>query len=55
MGLHTHLFAEPSPCPAKYALSKLGKMANEMRLPLVPIAKETEAKIDAAMAQAGLS
>ena len=54
MGLHTDLFAEPNPCPAKYALSKLGKMANEVRLPLVPISKETKTKIDAAMAQAGL-
>ena len=55
MGLHTGLFAEPSPGPAKYALSKLGKMQNEMRLPLVPITAATEARIDAAMAQAGLA
>ena len=54
MGLHTGLFAEPSPGPAKYALRKLGKMENELRLPLVPITKDTEALVDAAMAQAGL-
>ncbi len=54
MGLHTGLFAEPSPGPAKYALCKLGKMENELRLPLVPITKDTEALVDAAMAQAGL-
>lgn len=54
MGLHNNMFAEPSPAPAKYALSKLGRMENELRLPLVPITKETAAKVDAAMAQAGL-
>ena len=54
MGLHTCLFAEPNPCPTKYALHRLGKMQNEMRLPLVPIAKETQAKVDAAMVQAGV-
>ncbi len=54
MGLHTGLFAEPSPCPAKYALHRLGKMENQMRLPLVPISSPTEAQIDAAMVQAGI-
>ena len=50
-----HLFSEPSLSPQEYALSKeLGKMANEMRLPMVPITQETEAKVRAAMAQAGL-
>ena len=55
MGLHTSLFAEPNPCPAKYALSKFNKMQNEVRLPLVPISKETEAKVDAALVKAGLA
>lgn len=55
MGLHTTLFLEPSPCPAKYALNKLGKMENEMRLPLVPITGQTQARVEAAMAQAGLA
>lgn len=54
MPLHKDLFAEPGLCTAKYALSKLGKMDNEVRLPLVPIAKATEARIDAAMAAAGV-
>ena len=40
MPLHTHLFAEPNPAPAKYALSVLGRMSEEVRLPLVPGAAE---------------
>ena len=54
MGLHEALFAEPNPCPTKYALSKLGKMDNDVRLPLVPISKGTQAQVDAALKQAGL-
>ena len=55
MALHRGLFAEPSPGPAKYALSKLGRMENELRLPLLPITKETQIRIDAALAEAGLA
>lgn len=33
-GLHKLLFAEPSPGPTKYALSLLGRCANELRAPL---------------------
>ena len=54
MGLHNGLFSEPSPSPAKYALSKLGMVENEVRLPLVPISRDTELLIDSAMKQAGL-
>ncbi|NNU79547.1 4-hydroxy-tetrahydrodipicolinate synthase [Halovulum dunhuangense] len=54
MPLHRAAFAEPNPCPAKYALSLLGKCANELRSPLVPIAPETEAQMQAAMRHAGL-
>ncbi|TNE37250.1 MAG: 4-hydroxy-tetrahydrodipicolinate synthase [Alphaproteobacteria bacterium] len=53
-GLHSALFCEPSPAPVKFALSVLGKCANELRLPLVPASKEAEAKVLAAMKQAGL-
>jgi 4-hydroxy-tetrahydrodipicolinate synthase len=54
MPLHKVLFIEPNPGGAKYALSKLGKMENVQRLPLVPIEAATQAKIDAAMRLAGL-
>lgn len=52
--LHRALFLEPNPGGAKYALSKLGRMANELRLPLVSVSKATEVEIDAALRVAGL-
>jgi 4-hydroxy-tetrahydrodipicolinate synthase len=52
--LHDVLFAEPNPAPAKYALSLLGRVKNELRLPLVTVTAETEARVKAAMVQAGL-
>jgi 4-hydroxy-tetrahydrodipicolinate synthase len=54
MPLHKALFIEPNPTGSKYALSKLGKMENVLRSPLVTIEAETAAKIDAAMKHAGL-
>ena len=44
--LHELMFAEPSPAPAKYALSKMGFMENELREPLTPISNELARKID---------
>ena len=35
MPLHTALFLETNPAPAKYALSLLGKCAETVRLPMV--------------------
>jgi 4-hydroxy-tetrahydrodipicolinate synthase len=52
--LHRALFLEPSPGGAKYALSKLGRIKNVLRLPLVTVEPATEARIDAAMQHAGL-
>ncbi len=43
------LFAETNPAPVKYAMHKLGLCKNELRLPLMPIGKETEKLIDAAL------
>ena len=54
MPLHRALFLEPNPTGAKYALSMLGRLANEVRLPLVPIGPATAKEIEAAMAHAGL-
>ena len=39
---------------AKYALSLLGRIQNEIRLPLLPIGATTEATIRRAMVHAGL-
>ncbi|MDA8869950.1 4-hydroxy-tetrahydrodipicolinate synthase [Rhizobiaceae bacterium] len=52
--LHRAMFAEPSPGCPKYALSLLGKCDSRVRLPLVPLSKETEAVVEAAMRHAGL-
>ncbi|MEL7544500.1 MAG: dihydrodipicolinate synthase family protein, partial [Pseudomonadota bacterium] len=54
MPLHVALFAEPSPAPAKYALSKLGRMDAEVRSPMVGVEPETATQIDAALLHAGL-
>lgn len=52
--LHRALFLEPNPTGAKYALSLLGKIEEELRLPLVPISEGTRAEIRDAMTHAGL-
>ncbi len=52
--LHHALFIEPNPQGAKYALSLIGKMQNELRLPLVPVASSTETALRKALEHAGL-
>ena len=54
MPLHTALFIETNPAPAKYALSLLGKCAETVRLPMVPLAEKTRAAVREAMVHAGL-
>ena len=39
-------FVEPNPIPGKYAMARLGLMANELRLPLVPASAKTEELMD---------
>ncbi|GGB56353.1 hypothetical protein GCM10011316_30580 [Roseibium aquae] len=52
--LHRALFLEPSPTGAKYALSLLGKIEEELRLPLVPVSDATQIELREAMTHAGL-
>ena len=54
MPLHRALFLEPNPTGVKYALSVLGKMSDEVRLPMVPVSEPVRTEIRAAMAHAGL-
>lgn len=54
MPLHKAIFIEPGLCGAKYALSRLGKVENVVRSPLVTIEEATAEKIEAAMKHAGL-
>ena len=52
--LHAALFVEPSPAGPKYALSLLGKILGEIRLPMLPASETAQAAIKAAMVHAGL-
>jgi len=54
MPLHTALFVETNPSPAKYALAVLDRMSDEVRLPLVPVSEGTKATVRSAMVHAGL-
>lgn len=54
MPLHQAIFTEPGVAGAKYGMSLLGLIADDVRLPLVPLTDATKAKIRAAMEHAGL-
>ncbi len=54
MPLHTALFIETNPAPAKYALAVLGKCTETVRLPMVPVAEKTKLAVREAMVHAGL-
>ncbi len=46
-------FVESNPIPAKSALAMMGKMANVLRLPLVPLAERLEPTVRAALVSVG--
>lgn len=53
--LHTALFADASPGPAKYALSRLRPaITPDLRLPMTPPGVAARAAVDAALVEAGL-
>lgn len=54
MPLHAVMTCESNPIPAKYALSLLGKISAEMRLPLVELQPASKTRVEAAMQQVGL-
>ncbi|MEP9378263.1 4-hydroxy-tetrahydrodipicolinate synthase [Aquabacter sp. CN5-332] len=54
MPLHTSLFLETNPAPTKFALATLGKMVEDVRLPMVPVSDTTRAVVKRAMVHAGL-
>ena len=43
------MFCETNPLPVKHALSRMGRIAPELRLPLVPISEAGATKVDAAL------
>jgi 4-hydroxy-tetrahydrodipicolinate synthase len=49
----TAAFVESNPIPAKAALAMMGKMANVVRLPLVPLAEKFEPTVRAALVSVG--
>ena len=55
MALHTNLFIEPNPTPAKWACTRLGLMANgTIRLPLVPLSDSAIPVVEQALKDANL-
>jgi len=54
MPLHKAIFLEAGVSGAKYALSRLGKVENVLRSPMVPVEKAAADAIDAAMRHVGL-
>jgi 4-hydroxy-tetrahydrodipicolinate synthase len=52
--LHAALFSDASPGPTKYALSRLGRMGVEVRLPIAEPSAASKAAVDAALVHAGL-
>ncbi|WP_233061508.1 4-hydroxy-tetrahydrodipicolinate synthase [Parvularcula mediterranea] len=48
--LHDAMFADASPGPAKYALSKLGLIEESLRLPLTPCGEKARLMVDEALA-----
>lgn len=52
--LHVALFLEPNPAGPKYALSLLDRMADDTRLPMVPLTEATRSAVRDAMVHAGL-
>lgn len=54
MPLHIAIFIEPGLVGAKYALSRLGRCSEEVRMPLIGLTDATKALIDAGLRHAGL-
>lgn len=48
------LFVETNPGPVKYAASRLGLCAPDMRLPLIPVSEQTRKVVDAVLSKVGL-
>ena len=52
--LHQHLFLEPSPAPAKWAMARLGLCGDALRLPITPLSAAGQAIVEQALRDAGL-
>jgi 4-hydroxy-tetrahydrodipicolinate synthase len=54
LGLHRNLFVEANPIPVKWAVARMGKIKNTLRLPLTPLSQSAYAVVEEAMRQAGV-
>jgi 4-hydroxy-tetrahydrodipicolinate synthase len=54
LGLHRHLFVEANPIPVKWAVARMGKINNVLRLPLTPLSAASQSAVEDAMHQAGV-
>jgi len=52
--LHKHLFCEPSPAPAKWAMAQLGLCGAALRLPITPLTDAGQRLVGQAMRESGL-
>jgi 4-hydroxy-tetrahydrodipicolinate synthase len=53
LGLHKNLFLESNPIPVKWALNRMGRIAEGIRLPLTPFAAPYHAALTASLREAG--
>jgi 4-hydroxy-tetrahydrodipicolinate synthase len=53
LGLHRALFVEANPIPVKWALSQMGLIENELRLPMVPLSTRYHEAVRNALREAG--
>lgn len=54
LGLHMDLFVEANPIPVKWAVSRMGKIQNNLRLPLTPLGSSSVPIVERAMKNAGV-
>ncbi len=52
--LHKQLFCEPSPAPAKWAMSQMGLCQQHLRLPIVPLTEAGQVAVRQALRDSGL-
>jgi 4-hydroxy-tetrahydrodipicolinate synthase len=52
--LHKQLFCEPSPAPAKWAMTQLGLCGGHLRLPITPLTEAGQALVAQALRESGL-
>lgn len=52
--LHNALFVEPNPIPIKYALYRIGKIQNVLRLPLLPLSSSHHPQLEAVLRKLSL-